>query len=186
MRVRLLALLLAVTVLGIVLPAASVPPPVEDYPPYQPQTRCSPKAKPGTVALGRWVVHRYGGGFGGISRHCSRLSTSEHYEGRAFDWTVSANRRADRLRVRRFLRDLFAADAAGNEDALARRMGVMYVIWNDHIYSAWRSYEPEPYLSSSCKRVRTCSRTLRHRDHVHLSITRSAARGGTSWYADRL
>jgi len=176
----------AVTLAAVALPVRAGLPPIEDYPTYQPQTRCAPKAKPGTVVLGRWVVHRYGGDFGGISRRCRRGSTSEHFEGRAFDWSVSATRRADRVRVRRFLGGLFATDVASNTDARARRMGVMYVIWNDHIYSAWNGYDSERYLSSSCKRVRTCSTTLRHRDHVHISLTRRAARGETSWYLGRL
>lgn len=178
--VAVASLLLALLAAG---PAAALP--VEDYPSYQPQTRCSPAAKPGTVAMGRWIVRRYGGGFGGISRPCQRRSTSEHYEGRAFDWSVSATSAADRERVRRFLQDLFATDRPGNTHARARRMGVMYVIWNDQMYAAWDAYEAERYQSSSCPRLRTCSATLRHRDHVHISLTRKAARGETSWYLSR-
>ena len=30
-------------------------------------------------------------------------------------------------------------------------MGIMYIIWNDHMYSAWDQFEREDYLSSSCK-----------------------------------
>lgn len=183
-----LAVLASVLVVYVALfawPAPAAAPPIEDYPTYQPQTRCAPAAKPGTVALGRWIVRRYGGDFGGISRACRRGSTSEHYEGRAFDWSVSAARAADRGRVRRFLRGLFATDAVGNPHARARRMGVMYVIWNDQVYAAWDGYRAEPYRSSSCPRLRTCSATLRHRDHVHISLTRRAARGETSWYLRR-
>lgn len=185
---RPIALLVVALALGagVVLPVRAGLLPIEDYPQYQPQTRCAPKAKPGTVVLGRYLVREYGGGFGGISRACRRGSTSEHYEGRAFDWSVSATRRADRLRVRAFLADLRATDRSGNTDARARRMGVMYVIWDDHIYSAWNGYDAEPYKSSSCRRLRACSATLRHRDHVHISLTRRAARGETSWFAGRL
>jgi len=166
--------------------ALAEPTPIEDYPSYQPASRCAATAKPGTEALGHWVVHKYGGGFGGILRRCHGGGSSEHNEGRAFDWTVSVQNAADRERVRKFLDDLFATDRAGNAHARARRMGVMYVIWNDHMYSAWDRYEAEPYRSSSCPRIRTCSATLRHRDHVHISLTRQAARGGTSWYSGRL
>lgn len=184
---RLHAPLLAlVTVLAVGLgPAAAGPAPIEDYPSYQPASRCAAKSKSGTVALGRWVVRKYGGGFGGVLRRCHGRGSSEHNEGRAFDWTVSVRNRADRQRVRALLDDLFATDRAGNEHARARRMGVMYVIWNDEIYSAWDRYDPEPYLSSGCRRVRTCSPTLRHRDHVHISLTRRAARGETTWFSSR-
>ncbi len=166
-------------------PASVAVPPIEAYPSYQPQTRCSPEAKPGTVRLGRWIMRKYGGGSAGISRSCSRHSTSEHQEGRAFDWSMSATDAASRERVAQFLSRIFATDVAGNTDARARRMGVMYVIWDDQIYSAWNGYEPRPYQSSSCPRIRTCSPTLRHRDHVHISFTRRSARGDTSWFVRR-
>ena len=112
--------------------------------------------------------------------------TSEHTEGRAFDWTLDASRRADRKRAQAFLAAAFRTDRRGNTDALARRMGIMYVIWNDRMYSAWNEFEPEPYLSSGCKSRRKCSTTLRHRDHVHISLSRKGGRGATSWYDGRL
>src|SRR5689334_19469804 len=117
--------------------AAAEPTPIEDYASWQPAQRCAAAAKPGTEALGHWMVNRYGGGFGGILRRCHGHGSSEHNEGRAFDWTVSVTSRDDRKRVRAFLDDLFATDRAGNEHARARRMGVMYVIWNDQMYAAW-------------------------------------------------
>lgn len=175
-------MLLVTLVAGALLAVAPVPAgAIEDYPSYQPATKCSPKAKPGTKLLGHWLVRRYGGGFGPISRQCGG-SRSEHTEGRAFDWTLNADRKADRKRAKRFLDRAFASDAHGNPDAKARRMGVMYVIWKDRMYSAWDGYRPEPYLSSSCPSKRKCSKTLRHRDHLHISLTRRAARAKTSWY----
>lgn len=187
-RVACLLVLLPSLIVSLLslAPAASAARPIEDYAGYQPQTRCSPHAKPGTVALGRWLVKRYGGTYGGVSRACSRTSTSEHAEGRAFDWTLDATTRGGRRTARAFLRDAFATDDAGNTDARARRMGIMYVIWDDEIYSAWNGFEPERYRSSSCRRVRTCSPTLRHRDHVHVSLSRAGGRGRTSWYDGRL
>ncbi|GAA1478093.1 hypothetical protein GCM10009623_25390 [Nocardioides aestuarii] len=159
---------------------------IEDYAPYQPQTRCAPKAKPGTKVLGRWIVDHEGGAFGGISRPCRSGGTSEHKEGRAFDWTLDATRKKDRQRAAGLLRAVRATDKAGNADAKARRMGVMYIIWNDHMYSAWDEFAAEPYLSSSCKTKKKCSKTLRHRDHMHISLSRRGGKGLTSWYEGRL
>ena len=185
-RTTALLTALVAVLLTLVGPAAdAAPAPVEDYAAYQPQTRCAPRAKPGTVVLGTWMVEQYGGAFGGISRRCS-AATSEHQEGRAFDWTLNAARRADRLRARAFLADVLAADTDGNAAALARRMGIMYVIWNDRMYPAWNAFAPKAYLSSSCPSTTECSATLRHRDHLHVSLTRAAGRGATSWYAGRL
>jgi len=186
MRNRTLALAAALLVLLGVPAAASTELPVEDYARYVPQSRCSPTAKEGTKVLARWTVRRYGGSQGAISRPCTSGGVSEHKEGRALDWVLDARVAADRLRARRFLDDLRTIDGQGNDDALARRMGVMYVIWNDHIWSSYDGFRRRDYLSSSCPSLRRCSRTLRHRDHMHVSLSRPGGRGLTSWYVDRL
>jgi hypothetical protein len=31
-----------------------------------------------------------------------------------------------------------------------------------------------------------CSKTLRHRDHLHISLTRKGGKGRTSWFEGRL
>ena len=74
----------------------------------------------------------------------------------------------------------------GAPHALARRMGVMYVIWNDHMYAAWDQFAAEDYLSGGCRTLTRCSATLRHRDHVHISLSTTGAKGQTSWYLERL
>jgi hypothetical protein len=61
-------------------------------------------------------------------------------------------------------------------------MGIMYIIWNDKMYPAWDHYHPEPYLSPACPSLDECSKTLRHRDHVHISLTKQAGKARTSWY----
>jgi hypothetical protein len=159
---------------------------IEDYASYDPQSRCRPKAKPGTQVLGRWIVRRQGGGFGGISRPCGAGGTSEHKEGRAFDWTLDATKKRDRRKAAAFLALVRASDKAGNTDARARRMGIMYVIWNDRMYSAWDGFEGEAYLASSCPSKKKYSASARHRDHLHISLSRIGGRGGTSWYDGRL
>jgi hypothetical protein len=158
--------------------------PVDSYAPYQPQKTCARTDKPGTVALGQWLVAR-GGVFGGTLRSCSSGGTSEHKDGRAFDWMLDATSVDDRAIADAFLVEAFADDELGDTDALARRMGIMYVIWNDRMYAAWDGFEPKRYLSSGCRTRRTCSATLRHRDHMHISLSRDGARGRTSWYVEQ-
>ena len=119
----------------LLAPAGPAAAQVEDYADYQPQQWCSPAAKPGTKVLARWLVRR-GGESGAIGRACRSGGTSEHKEGRAFDWTLDAGRRADSRLAQAFLDEVFATDAHGNEHVKARRMGIMYIIWNDHMYSA--------------------------------------------------
>ena len=189
MRARLIAAaLLVLTLVGANAPAAraAYEQPVEDYASYQPQTTCRRTAMPGTAVLATWINRRFDGGTARASlRACGSGGTSEHKDGRAIDWSMDAASTADRATVREFITLMQRADAEGNEDMPARRIGIMYFIWNDHMYSAWRQFEPEPYLSGGCKTVTTCSKTLRHRDHVHISLGRPGARAETSWFLER-
>jgi hypothetical protein len=160
--------------------------PPEDYASYQPQTTCRKAPRPGTVELAAWIDHRFSGGHAAATmRPCDAGGTSEHKDGRAIDWSMNATRKKDRREVGRFLGTLFAQDADGNADAPARRMGVMYVIWNDHIYASYDEFARRDYRSSSCASLEKCSATLRHRDHVHISLSKPGGRGVTSWYAAR-
>jgi hypothetical protein len=158
--------------------------PVEDYASYDPQTKCTKQPRVGTVALGQWLVATYGGSGGAVNRPCSDPGTSEHKDGRAVDWVLNADNPADRKLARTFLDAAFATDAEGNPAALARRMGIMYIIWSDRFYPAYHQFQPERYLSSSCRSKRKCSKTLRHRDHMHISLSKAGAKGLTSFYVD--
>ena len=156
--------------------------PVEDYASYQPQTKCRQKPKRGILLLADWLVAR-GGGYGPITRSCTDSSTSEHKESRAFDWLLDADDPVDQALAAAMLDEVLAPDDTGQPAALARRMGIMYVIWDDTMYASYDQYRAKPYLSSRCRSKRRCSPTLRHRDHLHVSLTRQAAKGLTSWYA---
>ena len=80
------------------------------------------------------------------------------------------------------LDEVLAPDDLGEPHALARRMGIMYVIWNDRMYAVLRRLRAEALPQLRLPQPRTCSPTLRHRDHMHISLTRQGARGRTSWY----
>jgi hypothetical protein len=180
----LLACALVLSCLVAVPAQAKYALPVETYASYQPQKSCVRKDRAGTVALGRWLAAR-GGVYGGTLRPCSSGGSSEHKDGRAFDWMLDAKDADDRDVAEAFLVEAFADDELGDTDALARRMGIMYVIWNDTMYAAWDGFEPKKYLSSGCRTRRTCSVTLRHRDHMHVSLSRAGADGLTSWYVEQ-
>ena len=57
-------------------------------------------------------------------------SASLHAENRAIDWHLDVRVPADRRAAERLIRLLLAPDAAGNPQALARRMGVEELIWD--------------------------------------------------------
>ena len=182
---RLLTLLVAtIACFAVIGSAQAAYGPVEPYARYDPQSTCSPKVKTGTRTLGRWIVLTYRGGYGPTSRACRGRSISEHKEGRAFDWRLNARSRTDRVRAARFLTRITATGPTGEEAELARRMGVMYLIWSDRIYAAYDGFRPRAYRSSSCrnKPLSKCPRTLRHRDHMHISLSREGAAARTSFY----
>jgi hypothetical protein len=176
----------ATSVTVLAAPASAAPAydvPVEDYASYQPQTRCRDAARPGTQELAEWIDARFAGGSALASvRSCGSGGTSEHKDGRAIDWSMDATDRGQRQEVRRFLDTVLAPDGSGTAHALARRMGIMYVIWNDHMWASYDGFGRKDYRNAACAQVSTCSATLRHRDHVHISLSRAGGRADTSWY----
>jgi hypothetical protein len=189
MTKRLLTVLIAIAAsLTLLGPAQAAWRPVEAYSSYQPQTKCSAWAKPGSKVLLRWAEWSYGGRQGRIASSCVGRSVSEHKEGRAVDWMLNAKSTTDRARADKFLQRVFTTGSSGQPHALARRMGIMYIIWNDRMFASYDQFSPKPYRSSSCrnKPLRQCSTTLRHRDHMHISLNRNGGYGKTSFYDGRL
>jgi hypothetical protein len=162
--------------------------PIEDYR-YDHASRCRRNPLRGALALERWLGLHVRGTSWGIMR-CERLSRrnySLHAEGRALDWHLDASNPTDRRAARRFIRLLLATDRAGNEHALARRMGVQEIIWDCR---SWWSGSDGMDDYSVCfteegKRRRGVSTTLAHRDHVHLGLNRAGAAKRTSFWRGR-
>lgn len=149
---------------------------IEGYAAYDPQRSCSPSAKPGTASLAALLQRTYpGSGSSGIVRGCSVGGRSEHKEGRAFDWRVNVNRPAEKAAAADFIARLMATDSAGNRHALARRMGIMYVIWNRQVWASYRADAGfRPYTGTSP-----------HTDHVHISMSWAGALGQTSFWSGK-
>lgn len=148
--------------------------PIEGYAAYEPQRTCDPTAKVGTKSLAGALLRDYSGSRNlGIVRGCSVGGRSEHKEGRAFDWGVNITNPNEKAAAQSFIGALMATDGDGNKQALARRMGVMYVIFDRQIWSAYRASEGwRPYTGSSS-----------HRDHVHISLSWAGANGRTSFWS---
>jgi hypothetical protein len=103
--------------------------------PYLPQVSCNPVAMPGAVEAGDLLRATYPGTSYGIARACGTDGmASEHYEGRAVDWFTSVRDPTGAARATSVLNWLLAPDAAGTPYANARRLGVMYLIWNNKIW----------------------------------------------------
>ena len=112
----------------------------DPYPLLQSQTTCQPNAKPGAIAFRDLVLSAYPEtSSAGISRACEKGATSEHKEGRAWDWRLSAFDAHQTAIANTALTWLLGPDEFGNGHAMGRRFGVMYVIWNR---SMFRLYDP--------------------------------------------
>jgi hypothetical protein len=179
---------------ALVLPKAVVPPvpptptftsAIEPYADYLGQTLCSATAKPGLTKLAALLRTTYGPRDIGIARSCSDGGQSEHKEGRALDWMTSA---AQRPQADAFLKWLLARDAFGNPAAMARRLGVMYIGWDNRM---WRAYDPGLGWSdlkgcTTDPKMKAASYdTTCHRDHVHLSFSWDGAQGTTSYWTGK-
>jgi len=154
-------------------PPANLPAAVDAFAAYQPPVSCR-APQPGTLALRRLLLDTYGQQTIGTARACPAdgVPVSEHSEGRALDWMLSAADPVQKARADEFLAWLLAPDAAGNPAANARRLGVMYVIFDAQV---WKAYRPaagwQPYAGAED-----------HTDHIHLSLTPAGAAGETSWW----
>ena len=140
--------------------------------------------KPGPIAFRDLLLATYGtvvGGLtvqNGITRPCD-ATISEHAEGRALDWGMDYRNATMHADGKAVLKWLFATDKYGNKDAMARRLGIMYVIWNKQIYGSWTDYAPAPY---------TCGTdpTACHVNHMHFSFDWAGARAQTSFFTGKV
>jgi len=130
---------------------------------WQAAINCTKGAEPGAVALRDWAVKYYPPGRNGGIFNCRTVRGSSapsiHGEGRAIDIMFPVVNNAGHPEGQKLFEHL-----AENADAL----GLQSIIWNRRIYSA-RS-----------PRGRVYSGVNPHIDHLHIEMTREAARTLTS------
>ncbi len=142
--------------------------------PYLPQTVCDPAAKPGVTAFARLMSQHYSEFSYGISRACN-YGLTEHSEGRALDWMLNKNDPTERAIADAVVDWLVAPDANGQPGAMARRFGIMYIIWDRRIWGTYQMNEGwRPYYGSSP-----------HTDHIHFSFSWDGAMRRTSWWTGK-
>ncbi|MCU1675331.1 MAG: hypothetical protein JWM93_89 [Frankiales bacterium] len=150
---------------------------IEPFAPYEPQRVCYPALQPGVLAFRDLILHTYPRtASDGILRACSEGAGSEHKDGRAWDWLVRAHVPAERQQAAALLHWLLKADSAGYSAANARRLGIMYVIWNGRI---WKSYE-------AARGWQRYTGPDAHAGHVHFSFSWAGAERRTSFYSKRV
>lgn len=164
---------------------AGLPRSVEALAPYVAQTSCDPRIKPGTAALGNLLARTYPGIWWNSTYPCGTDgNVSEHYDGRAIDWGATIRGGATRISAEAFLSWLLAKDAKGDAFAYARRLGVMYVIYNNRIWGSWNGRWAE--YNGCAKRKSVAEDSACHRDHLHISLSWDGALGSTSFWSKRV
>ena len=186
--------LVAVAALGTAAPAAAstplprtpsgLPSTIEPLAQYVGQVSCDQVVRPGTRALATLLANTYRS-YGATSWASAYAcgtdgSRSEHYEGRAIDWMVDVHNKAQHAAAAAVLTWLSSTDRAGNRFAMARRLGVMYVIYDNRMWGAWDgrweeyngcSHLPQRAEDNAC-----------HRTHMHISLSWNGAFGRTSFW----
>jgi hypothetical protein len=139
---------------------------------YDGQDTCDRTPKPGVVGFRTLLNQAYGRRqIDGIERPCGGR-TSEHKEGRALDYGLHVTDSNDAAVARDVLDWLLATDQSGNRHAIARRLGIMYIVWIRQTWSAnrasagWRLYQ----------------RDNPHADHIHFSFSWPGALQRTTWW----
>jgi hypothetical protein len=163
--------------------AVALPPALDRAAFYEPQAVCDPTPRPGATALKDLLIATYGPATVYIPRACTS-STSEHFDGRAVDWMRSVRVPAEKAMADAFVAWLLAPAADGTPHEMARRLGIMYIIWDSRMI---RMYDP----GRGWTEYRDCLDSARsgagldntcHRNHVHLSMSWDGAAGITSWW----
>jgi len=153
---------------------------------YVEQDSCDPKPNRwGTTHLGNLLTATYPGSTYYTSRPCDG-STSEHYDGRAIDWMVSARVPAQKAQAEAFAAWLLAPDSYGNTTAMARRLGVMYIIFNSRMWGAWDGKWEEYNGCLHGKLKRKAYDNDCHRTHMHISLSWNGARGKTTFWTGKV
>jgi hypothetical protein len=170
---------------GPAVPASpsAMPTAIEGLAPYVKPTGCDLSNRAGSVKLAKLVQVTYANTYG-LSRSCTSATTptSEHFDGRAVDTFFNVRVASERADANALLTWLLATDKAGNRYANARRLGVMYVIWNNKMWSSYRTSEGwRPY--STCATTPSAAYdTACHRNHIHISLSWEGAMGRTSFW----
>lgn len=155
---------------------------IDHYPRTTKVTACADPlvGKPGVVDFRTLILSQVGGRDDGLVV-CKRIANasgaySDHADGRAWDWHVKASSATDRAMVDRVLNWLLRTDERGHRNAMARRIGITYIIWNHRYYrvggdnARW-----VPYTSTGDP----------HNTHVHFSFSVAGATRQTSWWSER-
>ena len=157
---------------------------IEPLAAYVPSNSCDPVTKPGTAALAALLAKTYSGTTYNTSYQCGTDGpVSEHYQGRAIDWMVAVKNPAQYADANAALSWLFATDSDGNTYANVRRLGVMYIVYNNRIWGSW-DHAWQPYDNCATETSSAYDNAC-HRTHMHISLAWNGANERTSFWTGK-
>ena len=157
---------------------------IEPLAAYVPSDSCNPVTKTGTAALAALLAKTYPGTTYYTAYACGTDSTvSEHYQGRAIDWMVAVKNSAQTADAKAVLSWLFATDQYGNTYANLRRLGVMYIVYDNRIWGSW-DHTWQPYKNCASE-TSTAYDNACHRTHMHISLSWNGANKETSFWTGK-
>ena len=157
---------------------------IDAYASYETENTCSVKPKPGVVAWRDLLIRTYGSRWNNISRACS-ASVSGHEEGRALDYGNLASNPTQKAQADALLGWLLATDVHGNRHAMARRLGIQYIQYNNRMWRAYNpgaGWQPQALSGKNCANLGSGYVTSCHRDHIHFSFAWAGANKKTSYF----
>ncbi|MGN6609354.1 MAG: peptidoglycan-binding domain-containing protein [Jatrophihabitans sp.] len=164
---------------------AGLPTAIEPLASYAEQTACNPVPRPGTLKLANLLKATYPDTSYATVYACGTDGTrSEHYDGRAIDWMVSALNAHSKAEAQAVLTWLLATDAQGNRFAMARRLGVQYLIFDNRMWGSW-SGTWEQYNGCYSLKGAAYDNSC-HRTHMHISLGWNGANGLTTFWTKQV
>ena len=153
---------------------------------YDPATHCTSKPKPGMTAFVGWLnatptacsgARTAARGGGRTRRRCTPRAAPS-----TGTWTSPT--RPTATRRARLIELFLAPDSAGNQHALARRMGVEEIIWDCSYWAAgMQEFIPyRPCFNKHGEPRRRVDPTTAHRNHIHFGLSKAGAMRRTSYW----
>ena len=141
---------------------------------------CRKRDPSGMRELKRWMKKNTKSG---VFSGTIRCDGGVHGTGRALDWMLDAREKNEKRLATRVINTWLAKDKRGNRNALARRMGIQLIIFNCKF---WQAGDKGMDTYSACRGGRkNADPTQGHIDHIHVELTKPAAKLNTTfWRSD--
>src|SRR6478609_6862863 len=147
----------------------------EGMQPYVPQSSCDPVMRTGIKKFRDLLLKTYDrGSYGGSTRECTAGGKSEHYEGRALDFMLSASNAKDKATADAIIAWMLKPGPDGVQALQARRLGIMYIMYNHRIWGVW---------SGKWKKITSGDP---HTSHIHFSFSWAGAKARTSFWTGKV